>query len=123
MKLEDRVARIERLLAQQADFSSASCTAARESVWKVDTNAMEPTLETRLANFVAPDFWISLSEDTNGLRETLENTQDKAEEEWQANAAVLNHPKHDAQYRCLSVSVCQPRFDYRFSTHTFRQSK
>lgn len=92
-KLEDRVGRIERLLAQQADFSSATCTAASgESVWKADTNAVEPALGTRLAKFVAPDFWIALSVEVHGLRETLENTQDEAEEERQANAPVLDHP-------------------------------
>jgi hypothetical protein len=99
-KLEDRVARIESLLAQQADVSGASCSAtSSESVRKVETNTIlgfaelttsEPTLGTRLAHLVAPDFWNTLSEEIHGLREMLESSEDEAEGEKQANVSMLN---------------------------------
>jgi hypothetical protein len=53
---------------------------------------VDPALGTKLANFVASDFWIALSEEVHGLRETLENPQDEAEDEEQASVFVLAHP-------------------------------
>jgi hypothetical protein len=35
----------------------------------------------KISDFVAPDFWSSLSAEVHGLRETLEGSEDEDEEE------------------------------------------
>jgi hypothetical protein len=89
-KLESRVARIETLLAQQAELSNPSCLspptgrllasgmrrpAGSEGAMSADG------LQGSAVSFVASDFWIALSNEVIGLRETLESSEEEGGEE------------------------------------------
>jgi hypothetical protein len=88
--LEDRVVRLENLLAQQTGPRSASgSTSSSDHISTAITSTGNESgdvssssyLGPRLAEYVAPDFWTTLSEEVQGLREILENSEDEAEEE------------------------------------------
>jgi hypothetical protein len=92
-QLEDRVARIEALLVQQSQAASdpspvssndqAVSTAASTFLQDQLTNtapAYLSTVATPMASFVAPEFWTALSEEIQGLRETIEDSEDELED-------------------------------------------
>jgi hypothetical protein len=92
-QLEDRVARIEALLIQQSQatnepspvlnndqaVSTATSTFSQDQL----TDAAPVCLSTvtrPMASFVAPEFWTALSEEIQGLRETIEYSEDELED-------------------------------------------
>jgi hypothetical protein len=99
--LEDRVVRLENLLAQQTGPRSASCStpssnhispAITSSGTESGDVSSASSLGPRLAEFVAPDFWTTLSEEVQGLREILEDSEDEVEEENLGNGAIDEAP-------------------------------
>ena len=92
-KLEERVARIEGLLAQNTENSPQFRNTANE-----DPQNTLPSLSIQsgtvhdgdesAATFMASDFWATLSEEVNGLREIIEGSEDDIEEE---NSASGSH--------------------------------
>jgi hypothetical protein len=89
-QLEDRVARIESLLVQQLQTTSypisvssnnqavSTATSTLPQVQLTDTApAYLSTVATPMASFVAPEFWTALSEEVQGLRETIEDSEDE----------------------------------------------
>jgi hypothetical protein len=93
--LEDRVARIEDLLAQQNGLRDESCSTSSSNHISVPTkdSTTESGIVTSLlqpvagtTNFVAPDFWTALSHEVYGLREILEDSGDEVEEEDPGNS-------------------------------------
>jgi hypothetical protein len=88
--LEDRVARIESLLARQTEPRSGSCsTSSSNHISTLSTGLatgsdnVASLLHTGAtpASFVAPDFWTVLSQEVHGLREILEESGEDDEEE------------------------------------------
>jgi hypothetical protein len=84
-KLEERVARIESLLAQDAENSPRFRDTAKEDHHQNTTSSLLPKLGTitsvhhgdvSATNFMASDFWAALSEEVNGLREIIEASED-----------------------------------------------
>jgi hypothetical protein len=93
--LEDRVARIESLLAQQAESRSGSCsTSSGNHIFTTSTGsntglgnvASSLHVGAKSAAYVAPDFWIALSQEVHGLREILEDSGEEDEEEISTNS-------------------------------------
>jgi hypothetical protein len=88
--LEDRVVRIENLLAQQTGpHSVLRSTSNSDHIPTAITSSIAESKNVnsslhpgaRLAEFVAPNFWDALSEEVHGLREILEESDDDVEEE------------------------------------------
>jgi hypothetical protein len=99
--LEDRVARIEGLLAQQMesrdglDSTSSGCqisTPSTDSVAEPDNVASTLHAGTKVAGFVAPDFWTALSQEVYGLREILEDSGEEYDEEESNNSVPEQVP-------------------------------
>lgn len=85
-RLESRVARIESLLAQNAHVSNVACSdpSTGDHVARTHTTAALKQIFVgvpvrKVNDFVAPDFWAALSEELQGLRETLEDSEDEHE--------------------------------------------
>lgn len=84
--LESRVARIERLLAEQAGALAGACSSPStdrlsasdmsHSAGSEDAASIH-AFDGKLASFVAPEFWTALSKEVSGLRETLEDSDDQ----------------------------------------------
>jgi hypothetical protein len=82
-QLEDRVARIESLLVRHAGaVAEPSSTLAFQtttstfSSHRAKGSASVSSPAVKVAHFVAPEFWAALSDEVQGLRETLEDAED-----------------------------------------------
>jgi hypothetical protein len=87
-RLEDRVARIETLIARQAiAVAEPRSTPGRDQLFDSTTCILSSGQSTVLpivyppaaavAKFVAPEFWSALSEEVQGLRDTLDDSDDE----------------------------------------------
>jgi hypothetical protein len=99
--LEDRVARIESLLAQQPDSragSSSTSSSDQISTPSTDSVAEPGNVASSLhagataTSFVAPDFWTALSHEIHGLRQILEDSGEEDEEEILINSVPEQVP-------------------------------
>ena len=95
-RLEDRVAKIEALLARQSSRSrpstNDSAASGIKSSYGPPTSAPSHVPSAEGTSFVAVDFWMALSEEVTGLRETLESSEDEDNEaDDRAETPVIKH--------------------------------
>ncbi|KAH8898254.1 hypothetical protein GQ53DRAFT_837208 [Thozetella sp. PMI_491] len=70
--LEARISKIEELMSRHQE--------AQETLARATTGDQDPARPSaRIGEFVAPDFWASLSDEVHGLREALESSDDENE--------------------------------------------
>lgn len=97
-KLEDRVARIESLLAQSTQQSIDTPLATNGECFSNPDPKSNPPKKPGIpqaqyepkasaSECIAPEFWAALSEEVSGLRELLESCEDEFEEENHSNTS------------------------------------
>jgi hypothetical protein len=120
--LEDRVARIESLLARQpgsrAGSSSTSSsdqisTPSTDSVAEPGNVASSLHAGAKAASLVAPDFWTALSQEVHGLREILEDSGEEDDEE-----ILVKSIPEQVPTTLSTGSVLFPHVAYRFKRTT-----
>ncbi|KAF2027988.1 hypothetical protein EK21DRAFT_70812 [Setomelanomma holmii] len=92
--LETRVARIEQLLAQQAETSKISVSIPSFDMPPSITSKSDKAVHTngsKITSFIANDFWKELSDEVHGLRETLEGSDNEGEDAIRADDAAPDH--------------------------------
>lgn len=120
-QLEDRVARIESLLAQQSRVSSESSSISSSDEPTRTATSMFSSNYTKgsasvyfpavtVASFVASEFWTALSEEVQGLRETIENTDDGLEDFNNGSGFMNEQDANDTSSPC-AILFRQTRSD------------